>query len=304
MRLFLAVVEEGSIHAGARRLMLTQPAVSQALGKLERDVGEALVIRSGRGIELTRAGSALLEGARDLLARADAVAETVRGVKASGSVLRVGLMSGLASAGDLTAPIINGFKESYPHVTLRVTNLSFANQFSAVLTREVDVAIVRPPTDDERVELVPLFTEPTVVCFSKGHRLAEAQSVRLDDVLDEPMIELVRAPRRWRDYWELNEMRGGPPRRVQCEQAVTLLELQSALVTRSVVVAAALSGWRHGLASARLRAARIVDAPHTPVAVGYPRVEPHAYAPEFALCARSVTESLTDLVPGSRLIAE
>lgn len=49
LRLFVVVVEEGSIHAGARRLMVTQPAVSQALRKLERDVG----VRTPRGVQLT-----------------------------------------------------------------------------------------------------------------------------------------------------------------------------------------------------------------------------------------------------------
>jgi len=303
LRLFVAVVEEGSIHGGSRRLMITQPAVSQALRKLEREVGGALVIRTSSGIELTQAGVALLDHGRDILSRMDSASKIVRDVARSDSrVLRIGLMSGTASAGDLTFPILSAFRERYPDVRLSVSDLSFDNQFDALSDGRVDVAIVRPPCDDERLEVVDLFSEPTVLCFSAEHRLAAGEAVSLDDVLDESMIELVRAPERWRAFWGLNDLRGGPSRRNHPEPAVTLSELRYALLCEPVVAAASESAWRYGLCSPLLRTLPIVGAPPNPVAVAFVRHPRRAWAREFARCAREISEHLLDLVPGGQLI--
>lgn len=304
LELFVVIAEEGSIHAGARRFMVTQPAASQALRRLEREVGGALMVRTRQGIELTPAGAALLDQGRHLLSRMEALRSSVRGIaQTDNCAVRVGLMSGTASAGDLTLPIINAFRERYPRVRLTVSDLSFADQFDAVVDGRVDVAIVRPPCEDDRLEVVGLFDEPILMCLAAHHPLADAESVALNDVLDEPMVQLVRAPRRWREYWELNRLRGGPPRRVHPEPAVTLSELQYALLCEPVVVAAASSGWQHGLSSPLLRAVPIRDAEPTRVAVAYLRSPARAWAKEFALCAREVSERMLHLVPGGQPIA-
>jgi DNA-binding transcriptional LysR family regulator len=166
----------------------------------------------------------------------------------------------------------------------------------------VDVAIVRPPCDDEQLEIVKLFSEPTVLCFSADHRLADAEAVSLADVLDEPMIELVRTPSRWREYWELNDVRGGPPRRIHPEPAVTLTELRYSLLREPVVAAASGSAWRYGLSSPYLRAIPLLDARPNEIAVAHRRSPPRAWVGEFARCAREVSEQLVDLVPGGLLI--
>jgi LysR family transcriptional regulator, nitrogen assimilation regulatory protein len=96
LRSFLAVAEEGSIHAGARRLTIAQPALSQALRKLERDLDVTLLVRSSRGIELTAAGRALVEHARDVVARFDRTTEIVR---AAGGTAAGGNANGERRAG-------------------------------------------------------------------------------------------------------------------------------------------------------------------------------------------------------------
>lgn len=301
LRLFVVVAEEGSIHAGARRLMITQPAVSQALRKLEREVGGALLVRTSRGIELTPAGAALLEHGHDILSRMDAASGVVREIARTGNhVLRVGLMAGTASAGDLTFPIVTAFRTRFPNVKLTVSDLAFDNQVDALVAGRVDVAIVRPPCDDERLKVINLFSEPTVLCFSAQHRLADAEAVTLQDVLDEPMVELVRTPGRWRAFWQLNELRGGPPRRIHPEPAVTLSELRYTLLCEPVVAAASGSAWQYGLSSPLLRSVPILDAPPNAVAVAFRRNPARAWAREFAVCAREVTAQMVQLVPGGR----
>ena len=74
---FLAVVDAGTVHGAAAALLVAQPSVSQALRRLERDLGAELFLRTGRRLVLTAAGRALVEPARDLLRARDAARDAV-----------------------------------------------------------------------------------------------------------------------------------------------------------------------------------------------------------------------------------
>ncbi|MGQ0479519.1 MAG: LysR family transcriptional regulator [Pseudonocardia sp.] len=300
LRLFVAVAEEGSIHAGARRLQMAQPPVSQTLRRLEREAGGALLIRSSRGVQLTEAGTALLEHARDILARVDSAVESVRRVaRTERYPLRVGLMAGLVAAAELTWPIISTFQRRHPEVVLQVRELPFDVQFESLATGAVDVAIIRGPCLDERIETEALFTEPRLLCCSAEHPVADADSLAVADVLDYPMIEMVRTPAPFREFWQLNESRGGPPPRPYADPAVSLLEIQLSLLCEPVVMPVAASAWRLGMTSPLLRAIPLTDVPPSDVAVGYLRRGSCAHAREFARCAREVSHRSIDLVPGA-----
>src|SRR6478672_13709341 len=71
LRTFLAVVGTGSVRAAAERLVVTQPAVSAALGSLQEELGVALVARDGRGLRVTPAGEAFADYARRALGLLD-----------------------------------------------------------------------------------------------------------------------------------------------------------------------------------------------------------------------------------------
>jgi DNA-binding transcriptional LysR family regulator len=95
LRCFVAVAEEGSIHAGVRRMCLAQPALSQGIRKLERDFGGALFLRSPTGIELTAAGTKLLVHARQIIAYLDSATHGVRKfLDGQRPVVKIGLSSG------------------------------------------------------------------------------------------------------------------------------------------------------------------------------------------------------------------
>src|SRR3954471_18534398 len=118
LRYFVFVAEEGSVHAGARRALVAQPALSVALKKLEREVGATLFERSPRGVTLTAAGIALLPRARQILRLAgQAPAETRLLADGDGDgapVLTVGLIEGPVAAAELTGPILQTFQQRHP----------------------------------------------------------------------------------------------------------------------------------------------------------------------------------------------
>jgi DNA-binding transcriptional LysR family regulator len=305
LRIFIAIAEEGSIHAGARRMMMEQPPASQALRRLERAAGGELFVRSPRGVQLTEAGSVLLEHAREIVARLDTAVESVRAVSRTTKVpLRLGLLAGMVAAGDLTWPIIRDFRRRYPEVELQVRELSFDAQFDAVLDGSVDVAVLRGPFVDERIEVRPIFAEPRLLCCTADHPLAEADLLSVAEIVEFPVLEMVRTPSVFREFWRLDDERGGPPPLRYAAGAVSLLDVQLALLTESVVMPVGASAWTMSLRSSPLRAIPLLDVEPSPVAVGYPLRRPHAYATAFADCARTVAENAIGLVPGGTLLAD
>ncbi|MGH8473353.1 MAG: LysR family transcriptional regulator [Gammaproteobacteria bacterium] len=85
---YVAVVEEGSIRGGARRVRVAQPALSQSIRKLERQFGATLLVRSHRGIEMTEAGERVFEYARGVLAQTERVVHEVTRMSASADLAR------------------------------------------------------------------------------------------------------------------------------------------------------------------------------------------------------------------------
>jgi DNA-binding transcriptional LysR family regulator len=261
------------------------------------------MVRSPKGIELTAAGVALLAEGRNIVEQIDKMSHSVRELATrERQTLRVGLICGTVAAADLTIPILQEFSRRHPHVDLAITDLTLAEQFDAVLDDAVDVAIVRPPCTDERIETTPLFAEPRVLCCSKDHPLANGTDVEFADVFDEPMIELVNAPESWRSYWMLDDLRVGPPSSKFKDSAVTLSQLHMSLTLEQVTMPAASSAWRMSLQSPPLSTIDVPPMAPSQVAVAYRQDQNKAHASAFTRCARDVSEALIGLVPGATLL--
>jgi DNA-binding transcriptional LysR family regulator len=293
--LLVAVAEEGSIHGAARRLQIAQPSVSQALRKLERQVGASLVVRSHRGVELTPAGVILRDRAEDILARVALAVVDARSSQKRRS-LRIGLVAGRLSAAELTSSIITGFRRQHPDLDLSVVELTFSDQAEAVSTGQVDVAIVRPPYSDDRMEMHPLFNEPRLLCFGVDHPFAETERLSLADVLDEPVVHLTKAPPRWAEFWQLDALRNEPGRTVD-DPSVTVSELQVTMATKRCVISVASSGWRMGISNPFLRAVTVDGLGAAEVAIAAARTRRNPDVDAFVQCARTVTEEMIDTVP-------
>ncbi len=95
LRYFVAVAEEGNISRAAKRIFLTQPALSRQIKALEDEIGQCLLERQAHSIRLTPAGETLLREAGDLLQQAEQMLERVRGA-GRGPRLRIGYAPSLA----------------------------------------------------------------------------------------------------------------------------------------------------------------------------------------------------------------
>jgi DNA-binding transcriptional LysR family regulator len=184
---FRQVAELGSFSRAAEALSLSQPAVSQQVAALERQVGGALLVRGAGGLALTDAGQALLGHAAavaDRLALADRqVAELLAGEQRE---LRIGAFpSALATLVPAALARVGG--------EARVTVQEGASSELAglVASGALHLAITfraagEPPPDPGGVEVVDLLDEPFVVALGPSHPLAGRSSVRLAALRDDP----------------------------------------------------------------------------------------------------------------------
>jgi len=302
LEMFVAVAEEGSIHGGARRLLITQPAVSKALRKLERQLGTELLIRSPQGIGLTVAGEVLLTQAKEILERMGRTVEIVRKAGEPGRELTIGLIAGAVAAAELTKEIIRQYRVDRPDVSLTLRELNFPNQFTAISDGLVDVALVRPPCPTPDVALTSLFDEPIVLCCREDHALADKDRLEIADIVDEPMLDMPDAPVPWTDFWLLvNERHGRPP----TEQSVrTLSEIGLAVACSSRTVTPLVgSAWRLGLDPSSLSTVPLRDGPRSIAAVATARGDYRDEVCDFVATAVRVTRERVTDIPDANLLA-
>ncbi|XVV12004.1 LysR family transcriptional regulator [Actinoplanes sp. CA-131856] len=170
MRVFVAVVEEGSLSAAARRLRLSQPAVSQVAAAIERELGTALLIRGVTGVRPTPAGAVLADEARAVLGRYErAIAAVTREPGAAEPALRLGLP--LEVRFELLAGPLAELALAGPPLRVEPRHLSTSAQLAALRAGELDLGLLRERPDGDDLDALRIGTEPLGVLLAR--RVAE-----------------------------------------------------------------------------------------------------------------------------------
>jgi DNA-binding transcriptional LysR family regulator len=193
LRYFTAVAEEGHVGHAAARLFISQPALSQQIRALEEQVGVPLFTRHARGVELTEAGEVLLAEAREVLARAERLEETVEELaRGEAAGLRIGVPPGLDPG--LLPGLIARLRESHPDAPIGVRELTTPDQLDALRAGSLDLGLVREPVDDSRLSRRTLLVEPLGASLPARHPLADRKSLTLRELADDLFICF---PRPW-----------------------------------------------------------------------------------------------------------
>lgn len=181
MRTFIVVVEEGSMSAAARRLHVSQPALSQTMATLERQLGIPLLVRRSTGVQATEAGMTLLTEARAVLARHDqALAAVARHTFAGGSVLRIGIPLELPT--DLLTTPLADLAAAYPGTRVQARHMSTAAQLDALRAGDLDLGLVREHPIGLDLDAVLAVEERLGVLLTadQATKIAGPDGVRLD----------------------------------------------------------------------------------------------------------------------------
>jgi DNA-binding transcriptional LysR family regulator len=180
LRCFLAIAEEGSLTRAAARSHVTQPALSRTLQQLEAHLGVRLVDRSTHHLQLTDAGLAF----RDRAARAvAAVDEALDPARLGAWPLRVG--HAWAALGAHTTTLLRRWQHDHPQIPLELLRID--DRAAGLAQGRVDIAVVREILDVPGVRVEPLTTEPRVAVVAADSPLAARASVRLADLIDQPV---------------------------------------------------------------------------------------------------------------------
>jgi DNA-binding transcriptional LysR family regulator len=202
LRYFMAVAEEGNISRAAKKIFLTQPALSRQIKALEEEIGQCLLERQAHSIRLTPIGEALLREARELLQHADLVLERVR-AEGRGLRLRVGYAPSLA-AGILSAAV-ESFSQTHPSARVELFDLSTAEMLAGLEGDKLDVALTVGQEHDARgLKWTPLVHAPFRLAVNQKHPLARRQRVTPAEVGREPLLAFYQ-----RDYPEYRDMLTG-----------------------------------------------------------------------------------------------
>jgi LysR family nitrogen assimilation transcriptional regulator len=155
---FVQVAELGSFSRAARLLGLAQPALSRQVRALETDLRETLLLRNGRGVELTDAGRRLFEHAIAILQHV-AHARDDMGAQRDEPVGRivVGLPPSLGR--QLTRPLIDAFRSQLPRARLAIVEGLTAHIAEWIATGRVDLALLHNPDAAPELDIVPVLEE-------------------------------------------------------------------------------------------------------------------------------------------------
>ncbi|HST54727.1 MAG TPA: LysR substrate-binding domain-containing protein [Solirubrobacteraceae bacterium] len=188
LRYFLILSEELHFGRAAQRLAVAQPVLSKMLRRLEVELGVELFVRDSHSVELTVAGRALLDHARDAIASLDQAVAAVReaGRRELVGTLNVGasplLRHGLGPA------IFERFASVYPGVTVTRREEYSGPLIDELLARRIDVALSFCPARHTQLLYEPFRDAELVVIVSRAHRLAARASVSLPELRDESFL--------------------------------------------------------------------------------------------------------------------
>lgn len=190
LKKFALVAELGSFTAAAERLELTQPAISQQIRLLERDLGVRLLERVGRSVSPTAAGRDLLEHLPGITAAIDAAINAVR-AHADDVRGRVRIGTGVTTCLYLLPEILHGLRAAHPRLELIVSTGNTENLVHQVEDNLLDVALVTLPVSSRLVSTTAVLQDDIVAVRAHAEP-PWPERISASHLIDAPLVMLNR----------------------------------------------------------------------------------------------------------------
>ena len=192
LRLFVHVLDSGSITAGAARSHMTLASASARVRALEDALGTPLLVRDRRGVQPTPAGQTLAREAMQVLAQLaqlqDAMAQHTSGPKA-----HLRLLANTSAATVHLPQLLARFLAAHPGYTLDLQERPSAAIADALRQRQAELGVLSDAADLAGLQSLPLRADPLVLVVPRGHALARQGRLRLQDALAQPFLGLHEA---------------------------------------------------------------------------------------------------------------
>ncbi|MFE0513930.1 LysR family transcriptional regulator [Streptomyces sp. NPDC058964] len=192
LRTLDALARHGSVSRAAEALHVTTSAVSQQMGKLEREVGQQLLAKNGRGVRLTDAGRLLSEHAARILSQAELAQSDLEAHR--GQVVGELRLSAFPTAArGLFPTALASLRTCHPALRVRSSELEPENGIAGVVRGDLDLAVVldwynKPMPVPDGLVKASLLDDPADVAMPAGHRLADRDEVDLGEFTEDEWI--------------------------------------------------------------------------------------------------------------------
>ncbi|SAI39883.1 LysR family transcriptional regulator [Bordetella ansorpii] len=193
LKQFIAVAEELHYGRAAVRVGIAQSPLSQAIQKLEAQVGTPLFVRNKRSVALTPAGKVFLEEAYQWLRYEQVALQRTLGAAGGGAgQLSVGFIGSVGYG--FMPELISRFRHDYPQVRLRLSEMTTKDQLEQLRGRALDVGLLRTPLPVEapQIETRPYQRDVLMVALSRSHPLAGRASIELKQLAGESFVAFSR----------------------------------------------------------------------------------------------------------------
>ncbi|WP_089105594.1 LysR family transcriptional regulator [Streptomyces hyaluromycini] len=192
LRTLDALARHGSVSGAAEALHVTTSAVSQQMGKLEREVDQQLLAKNGRGIRLTDAGRLLAEHAARILSQVELAQSDLEAHR--GQVVGELRLSAFPTAArGLFPTALAALRARHPALRVRSSELEPEKGIAGVVRGDLDLAVVldwynKPMPLPDGLVKAPLLDDPADVALPAGHRLAGRAEVDLGEFAEDEWI--------------------------------------------------------------------------------------------------------------------
>jgi DNA-binding transcriptional LysR family regulator len=193
LRYFISVAEHLNFTQAAKRLFVAQPAVSQQIASLEKELGLKLFVRDKHSVQLTPAGKVFLNDALELLNRfEEAINKAKRAAIGEVGQLNIGFL--YAPVKKFLPALVREFREKYPHVQINLNHYQTGQIVEKLRKGELDLAFTMAFRPEDKTEwgYKTLFSQPYGVFMNKNHRLSNRNCIPIIELADEPLVMLDR----------------------------------------------------------------------------------------------------------------
>ncbi len=182
----LKVYETGNYTRAAEKLSLTQPAVSQHIKQIERELGTVVFDRSGGKIRPTPEGKLVIQYAERVVSLYENLQRALEDKRKSIDRLCVGITH--TSESNIVTEVLAQYAEQFENMKITIQTDTINNLYEMLKTYKIDIAIVEGAVADPSINSVMLDTDSLVLCVSNEHPLAKRSLVTIDELKKEKMI--------------------------------------------------------------------------------------------------------------------
>ena len=182
----LAVVEFNSYTRAAEHLSLTQPAVTQHIKQLERELNIKIFNRIGNEIKPTNEGNIVIKYARRIIALYESMTQGIFDEQRHIRRLTVGVTHTAES--NAVAEVLGKYSAKNPGTSITIISGTISNLYNMLKNYELDLAVVEGKVQDESINSLLLDTDSLVLVVSNNHPLAKKSMITINELKKEPLI--------------------------------------------------------------------------------------------------------------------